>query len=378
MVYYMSSKKAIYQVIMEDIDSDINAGLLRPGDPIPSIRLIKEKYGVSQITALRVFKELSEVGRIVKKDGSGYFVNDFQKRKETGIQENYVLCCLYPMVQINDYDNFGNRIICGIMQQCLECRTGLLFPQASGIFRQDVIKPGGIDELASGIERLAEAASGIILDRRISDLDIKKYIMKSVGNTPLVIVGRKSDLPLPTVSPPNVEGAAAAAQYALRAGYKEFIICEHYGLAEKEKALSFKRELLDSGAPEKSIATIEDCFSSIEHNQIMLDFIEEKLEGAKGKNILIFTTYDSIGRFIADEFTRKGKVLGHEVGLLSFGGLEYVTQRRPHLATVSFSGEEMGKKAVEIILNNNLAPANYSVDFQLKLNESFMNSGKEG
>jgi DNA-binding LacI/PurR family transcriptional regulator len=373
----MSASKAIYKVIMEDIDSEISSGFLQPGDPIPSIRLIKEKYDVSQITALRVFKELSESGRIIKKDGQGYFVNDSRRKKESGFQENYILCCVYPMIPINDYDNYGNRLISGIMQECLECRTGLLFPQASAIFKQDMIKPGGISELSSCIEKLAAGASGIILDRRISDREITDSIMRSAGNTPFIVLGRKSELPLFTVSPPDSEGSTAAAQYALKAGYRKFIICEHFGLQRtKERALAFRRELLDSGVSEDSVVWIEDCFSSVEHNQIMLNHIDEKIKEAKEDNILIFATEDSIGRFIADEYVKKGGKWGDKIGLLSFGGLEYASQRRPHLATVSFSPEEMGKKAVEILLNSNLTPGDYSVDFQLKLDETFMNTGK--
>ena len=69
----------VYRVITDHLLQAINAGKLKPGDRIASIRELSAEYHVSQITVLRVFKELARTGKIVRRDGLGYYVKGAEK-----------------------------------------------------------------------------------------------------------------------------------------------------------------------------------------------------------------------------------------------------------------------------------------------------------
>lgn len=71
-----SSGKPIYEQIMEQIRQMILCGDLRPGDPLPSMRLLAKELRISVITTKRAYEELERDGFITSLVGKGSFVAD--------------------------------------------------------------------------------------------------------------------------------------------------------------------------------------------------------------------------------------------------------------------------------------------------------------
>jgi DNA-binding transcriptional MocR family regulator len=69
------SKDFLYREIAGGIAGQINSGVLKPGDRLPSVRILCEKHGISMNTAKRVFLELEAQSLIDAKPQSGYFVS---------------------------------------------------------------------------------------------------------------------------------------------------------------------------------------------------------------------------------------------------------------------------------------------------------------
>jgi len=362
------SAKAIYQIIIDEIVSSINSKELPPGARIPSIRDIKEKYNVSQITALRVFKELTDSGYIRRKMGSGYYVSEIKINQKSDL----IICCVHPPRDMTNKDNWGNRVICGIMQECIEYRMGMMYPAVTGVLRDGSVAPDGPAAMASGLAPIAGKAAGILLDWRFTDGDIKKYIIPAVGNTPIVIVGRDSDLPVITVSLPNKEGATDAAKLSLKAGYKDFIICKHFNsIFNHIRCDSFQEELIRAGIPEENICIVDDVFISHESNAQVLDTIEKRIKSTSGK-ILLFASTDHIGRFVTDKLLEKGILFGRDAALISFNGMEIAYNFKPRLTTVAVSGELLGRTAVKALMQYGTASIkNYVIDYKIDINDTF-------
>ncbi|WP_214106395.1 GntR family transcriptional regulator [Acrocarpospora catenulata] len=64
----------LYRQIADIIGDRITRGELSPGEPIPSETELKREYGVAQMTARRVHRELRERGLIHTVPGEGSFV----------------------------------------------------------------------------------------------------------------------------------------------------------------------------------------------------------------------------------------------------------------------------------------------------------------
>jgi len=69
-------RRSAGSALRADIIGQINEGKLRPGDAIRSAASLAEEYGISYVTAHRVFRKLVKEGYCVRVGGKGTFVSD--------------------------------------------------------------------------------------------------------------------------------------------------------------------------------------------------------------------------------------------------------------------------------------------------------------
>ena len=63
-----------YQYVADQIGRQIRAGVLRPGERVPSMRQARRSYRVSPATVLQAYRQLESLGLIRARPRSGYFV----------------------------------------------------------------------------------------------------------------------------------------------------------------------------------------------------------------------------------------------------------------------------------------------------------------
>lgn len=80
----MTSERTGYADIAAYYRQQINDGELAPGDPMPSMREVCERFGVAITTANRAFRVLKSEGLTVAKPGVGTVVADRQDTVSTG------------------------------------------------------------------------------------------------------------------------------------------------------------------------------------------------------------------------------------------------------------------------------------------------------
>lgn len=69
-----------YENLAQQIAEQIDAGVLRAGERVPSVRRAARAYKVSPTTVLNAYRRLESRGRIRARPRSGYFVNPYWKR----------------------------------------------------------------------------------------------------------------------------------------------------------------------------------------------------------------------------------------------------------------------------------------------------------
>lgn len=69
------NKDFLYNEIAKGIAGQIRSGVLKPGDRLPSVRMLCQEYTIGMNTAKRVFLELEAQSLIDSKPQSGYFVS---------------------------------------------------------------------------------------------------------------------------------------------------------------------------------------------------------------------------------------------------------------------------------------------------------------
>jgi GntR family transcriptional regulator len=64
----------LYKILKNDLHGQIESGVLKPGELIPSERALCKQYGISRITVRRCFSEMIHEGILYRKHGKGTFV----------------------------------------------------------------------------------------------------------------------------------------------------------------------------------------------------------------------------------------------------------------------------------------------------------------
>lgn len=367
----------LYLQIKDEIKDLINTGKLKEGDKIPSVNDITQKYGVSPITAVRVFKELSRENYASPEKGKGYFVSLRQKKNSSRKLHGVIGCIIRPYRQTTAYDNYFNEINAGIQRECMKRNFDTLYPGFCFDLNNHNLSPQTIKKLEQAILPLAERVDGLILDERIPDSILEKVVGKL--KIPHVLVFRQSNNSnVKSLVPAFSDGTKKAIELAVKSGYKNFILCNHYALHPTinlaiESAQSRLFEFAKKDTQLRSVL-IENCFAKDFDmiGQIISEY--DKFKAANCKT-LIFCVTDSIARYVCDEMKTRGITFGSDVGLLGVGGFSYTTMNNPEIATVGTKPFELGQLAAEWIfkeINQQTEVINEIVPtFELKLGDTF-------
>ena len=354
-------RKPKYKEIVSDIAGRIQSGELKPGDRIDSIRTICEKYGVSAIVALRVFKELTRSSLIVKREGEGYFV---ALRGDEPVRHN-VVCVFRPLREQSD-DKFGNQVLYGAMFETLANHFHLIMPEASMLLRGRTPDDGDTKIIADEIFSFPDLA-GILLDRRFSDNQIRKYILPRAGKIPVVVIGRKSALEVSTSCMPVAEIAGQVAELAYKSGSRVFAFFDGNSEVEQDELRNtFRRKLKELGVPEDRFHHFPDMYRigreyDLEQYQALRALI---LESAP-ERVFCFCTSDYFSCDLYDQLEKHGILGGRDYSLMGMGGMEKALIHQPKVATVAIANHELGSNAVRLLLKGKVtsSSAHYSIQF---------------
>ena len=359
----------VYRVITDDVLKAIESGKLKPGDRVASIRELSAQYGVSQITVLRVFKELVAADKIVRRDGRGYFVKGGDSG-DTGYKgSTIILACRSPRAVSRD-DNFILRLTEGIHTRALEEGFSLFIPRTVATVRGPVIDDAHMKNLLRDIQDVPHPA-GIILDMLYPDEMIRKHILPHIGNLPCVIAGRRSALPVRTVSLPFEKAADDAAGLALKSGAHEFFIYEQTNNPWGGSPIlcrRFEKNLRDAGIAAKNIHYRDRVLQTYKHDEELIAELRQAITGSKHR-VLVFSSSDYFSRYILRNLQDSCR-FGSRASLISFGGLEFMMNNNPPVTSIVLDARQIGVIAVELLLKNDMASyvGNRTTDCRIEIN----------
>jgi GntR family transcriptional regulator len=70
------NRQPIYRQIRDRVVAMILDGVIREGDPLPSVRTVASEYRVNPLTVLKAYQQLVDEQLIASKRGRGMFIND--------------------------------------------------------------------------------------------------------------------------------------------------------------------------------------------------------------------------------------------------------------------------------------------------------------
>jgi DNA-binding LacI/PurR family transcriptional regulator len=80
-----SLKTPKYVVLADEVREQIEQGVLKPGDRLPSFAEMRGQHGVTWATVDRIYTHLENAGLVVREQGRGTFVKQPEVREATGV-----------------------------------------------------------------------------------------------------------------------------------------------------------------------------------------------------------------------------------------------------------------------------------------------------
>ena len=332
----------LYETITRAIKERIDCGELAPGSRVPSVSELRSQYGVSHITAMRVYKELLAMNCIRGKRGSGYVVAPGGSGGSIffGRIGNF----LRPLRPTSPDDNYFNIINYAVQDEC--CRLHLDLLTSHTVLPLSYPPYGGdaLQAVATAMLRMTPEVDGFLVDERIPD-EVLQPLLPRIPK-PIVVVNRNSKLPLPSVTQPNREGMLAILKAASKFEYRNYIFCEmsNGSANEAERKGAFQEYIRQNRLSPEQLRLIENCHTMPSETLFRkTDECINSFAPRGGKNMIVCST-DHLGRRIADHILRKYGSF-RKTGVVSFNGFD-LAMRSPRLATVKTNPVQLAVLAV--------------------------------
>lgn len=88
----------IYRQLKERVIAMMLDGMLKPGDPLPSVRQVAAEYQLNPITVSRAYQELADEALVEKRRGLGMYVTEEAAKKLLSSERDRFLREEWPLV----------------------------------------------------------------------------------------------------------------------------------------------------------------------------------------------------------------------------------------------------------------------------------------
>ena len=91
-----TNDQPIYQQVRDHVVSLIIDGVLKSGDPIPSVRQMAVEGGVNPLTVSKAYQELVDLSIVEKRRGLGMFITENAKKELLNLEKSKFLMNEWP------------------------------------------------------------------------------------------------------------------------------------------------------------------------------------------------------------------------------------------------------------------------------------------
>ncbi len=368
-------KKNLYEQITLDIRKQIDDRKLRPGSKIPSIAEMRQQYGVSHITALRVYRELSTDKYIFHKPGQGYFVRVTDNSRQSVIIGN-LGAFLRPLREYQNSDNYFNSIWVGIQNECCARHLNLLSSHSTQGLNQWAVTGDALDRVKAAAIAAAPMVDGYLLDERLPD-DIVAEIAAECGK-PVVLVNRMTALKnIDAVSPNHCGNLDKMFNLARNYDYNAFIYCNSGMHSRPNVSNDFCEEFhrqAEKRKLENLIVIPDTSIASLAESVAKFMAAYEKLK-KKSPKVLAIIESSAFGREMADIVMKSPIKLGRELGIVNGLDTGYSRSASPEIAALKTAPEQLGRMAVSVLMDRTsyefMEPKTHFPDPEIIIGETF-------
>lgn len=350
----------LYEKIGNDLREAIAGGKLRPGSRIPSVSQLCAQYRVSNITVNRVYRELTRAN-LIERLGKSYTVCCEQAESSRKIHTNTIGLFLRPPRLYNPRDNHFSVINVTIQREAARHGANLHIPHCCFSLDQLFgLTPAKLEELGSAMMECADSVDAFIVDERIPD-DILRPVLEKTAK-PMIIVDRRSILPVDTIMPPNRENLFHALDLARQLGYDAIV---YLGSGQRkfdhvEMSQLFQEYRREGRFDPADMIRIEDA--SLNPLQTTLSALDTALQKLlqKSRKVLLFSETGGLYEALLEYVQNHPKLkITRNIGIMLSCHFGYLSDIAVKPATLGCNSEQIGIATMNHVLwrlENPVAP----------------------
>jgi len=315
------------------IQRNIKSGKYKVDEKLPSERELAEIYQVSRMTVRESMVALTQQGVLVRRVGKGSFIADPNRRQNFGKKLSHIIgLAVFDIGLI--IDPYFSKIISGISTVLNDKGYRLQWTTAkeniSGKKREFFFITQAKNKHMDGL---------LILDQYIADAKILE--LEATG-IPFVLIDRSiKDRESQAVLVDNEKGIFEATKHLIEKGHKEivFILESRKYYKSREMLKGHKRAL------KKYNLSYNDALVQ-EVNNVDI----EKLLNSPSQPTAIVSSSDKVALIMLQMVKGKGLKVPDDIAITGYNDEPISSATDPQLTTMQVPLEEMGEKAVELLL----------------------------
>ena len=354
---------------MDTLKNKIEGGKYGAGNPLPSVRALMRKHGIARSTANRVLQELSRMGLVRPRKGSGTFVVKRGASRKIGL--------IVPGVAVTD---FFKPVVSEINRLARDAGYELRFGEVWSENREERIAQ--VRELAA--EFVKGDFAGVIYEPLAGPIgdEINPHILELFDRKKIPVVLLDCDIvPFPershydVVGVNDMEAGARIARHLMSVGAKRihFLICElcPTTFANRLAGAESQLKLADAKMPKGGNVLRAEADD--------LKALKRYLKKQTRHPDAFICSNDVIAAVFKQTLEKAGLRVPEDVMLTGFADLSVASLMTPPLTTIRQNREQMAQSAfrrlMERIANPSLPPCDLFLPAQLIVRGSTKGGG---
>lgn len=331
--------KPKYQVILEEIKSDILSGAYSVGEQIPTESALQDKYNVSRQTVRKAILELSNDGFLRSEKGSGTYVSNQYRAKSGGNANNRTIGVI--TTYISDY--IFPSIIRGIEGRLNEDNYSLLLASTNNDVAQE--KKALEMMLSFGVD-------GLIIEPTKSNLynpNIAYYLSFKEQDVPFIMINAYyEELEVPFLCLDDVQSSYLATRELIAKGHTQIgIIAKMDDLQGKYRMKGYIKALGEAKLrfhPEQVLSF--DTESKRELSASLKQFLEENRESLTA----IVCYNDEVGLEVVNVCRQLDLAVPGDLSIIGQDNSYIAKNANIKLTTLTHPQEQMGRDAADWVI----------------------------
>lgn len=331
--------KPKYQVIIDEIKSNILSGAYKAGEQIPSEFALQEIYNVSRQTVRKAILELSNEGFLRSEKGSGTYVSSQYRSRSTGKTTNKTIGVI--TTYISDY--IFPSIIRGIESRLNEDNYSLLLASTNN----DVVQEKKALEMM-----LSYGLDGMIVEPTRSNVynpNIAYYLAFQEQDVPFVMINAYyEELEVPFFCLDDVQSSYLATSELIAKGHTQIgIIAKMDDLQGKYRMKGFIKALGEARLkfqPEHVLSF--DTASKPDLSANLEAFLRDHLDGLSA----LVCYNDEVGLEVVQVCRELGISIPEQLSIIGQDNSYIAKNANIKLTTLTHPQEQMGRDAADWII----------------------------